>query len=188
MSDAGQRLVQVIADQAEAATLPAAQAAVAYARVTRSVRQNIMLDRKLSEPLKTADRVAARKRIIRAVEDTIQRDDLDESEMETLHEELLDRLESLELEDEIGDRPVDDIIIDIVRDLGLAAVPGNHPWKRRTPADIAELCARAAQPIAPTANTAIIARPPGENPLFAPHVPPAAFAPHEAAATAPHRR
>ena len=43
------------------------------------------------------------------------------------------------------------VITDITRNLGLAAVPGNHPWMRHTSAEIAELCARAAQPVPPIA-------------------------------------
>ncbi|MGI4945375.1 MAG: hypothetical protein ACRYHQ_33225, partial [Janthinobacterium lividum] len=36
------------------------------------------------------------------------------------------------------------IIKEILRDLGLAALPGSRPWKRRTQADITELNASAA--------------------------------------------
>ena len=78
------------------------------------------------------------------VEDTIQRE---ADEPEALHREFLERLDTPDWEGELADRPVDDIITDIVRDLGLVTILGRHPWKRRTPADIAELCLRAAQPL-----------------------------------------
>ena len=42
-------------------------------------------------------------------------------------------------------RSIDEIIIDIRRDLGIAGHPGyHHPWRPRTTEDIAELHARAA--------------------------------------------
>ena len=140
--DFGDRLVQLAVEQAEATTLPVEKAAASYDRVTRSVRKSIWLVRKLSEPPK--DRTAARKRIIRTVEDAIQCH-AEPSDAESLQEELLDRLDAPDLDDDIDNRPVADIITDIIRDLGLAHIPGTHPWKRRTPPELAELNARAAQ-------------------------------------------
>ncbi len=122
---------------------------VAYERVTRALRRNITLAQKLHEPPKAPsapqhrDRTAARKRIIRDVEDTIQRTTKD-AEAERLHAEFLDRLDGPDLDDDIDHLPIDEIIKDICRDLGIAHAPGTHPWKRRTPADIAILAARAA--------------------------------------------
>jgi hypothetical protein len=141
--DLGHRLVSLAVTQAEANAITVTEAAKAYDRITPNLRRSILLHRKLAEPLPTTTRIVARKRILREVEDAIQRES---DAPDVLHEELLDRLESLDLEDEIGGRPVEDIIADIIRDLGLAARPGSHPWKRRTPQDLAELCARAAQP------------------------------------------
>ena len=109
------------------------------------MRRSVWLVHQLDQPVKTTDRVAARKQIIRTVEDAIQREAEHPDDAEMLHEELMDRLDTPDLEDEIHGRPLDDIIKDIVRDLGLAAIPGTHPWKRRTPDDVAELCARAKQ-------------------------------------------
>jgi hypothetical protein len=129
---------------------PAPDPTIAFERIARTIRRSIALARKLTEPVPAPasnparHRIAARQRIIRAVEDTIQREATG-SEAEPLHAEFLDRLDSPDLEDDIGHRPVVDIIADICRDLGLAALPGTHPWKRRTPADIATLCARAAR-------------------------------------------
>ena len=104
------------------------------------------------------DRTAARKRILRAVEDTLGRQDYDDSyrncdPTEALHAELLDRMDAPDLDRDIESRPIDDIIKDILRDLGLAALPGTRPWKRRTPADIALLNARAAAPSRPAGTT-----------------------------------
>ncbi len=58
-------------------------------------------------------------------------------------------MDAPDLDADITARPIDDIIKDILRDLGLAALPGSRPWKRRTPADIAELNVRAAAPTSP---------------------------------------
>ena len=156
----GDRLLKLAVDQAEAGTLSVTAATKDYERVTRAQRRCGWVVHRLDAPAKTVDRVAARKQIIRTVEDNIQRHDDEDTDAERLHEELMDRMDTDDLEEEIGNRPVADIITDIVRDLGLAAVPGNHPWKRRTPKDVATLCARAAQPV----PKAIAAAPvPGPN-------------------------
>ena len=107
-----------------------AEGSKAFERVSRGTRLSILLACKLAEPLR---RVAARKQIIRAVEDTIQRRAEDDDEAETLEVELLDRLDTLDLEDELGSRPVQDIITDILRDFGLAHVPGTHPLEAPHP-------------------------------------------------------
>ena len=123
-----------------------ADPSIAYDRITRSMRRSILLAQKLDEPAVAQSvgyRQAARGRIIRAVEDAIQRD-ADGDAAEALQAELLERLDGPELEEAIADRPVDEIIAEICRDLGLAAMPGTHPWKRRTPGDVAVLWARAA--------------------------------------------
>jgi len=160
---------------APAALLP--DLAAAFDSISRTVRRCIMLAQNLDAPRKPArppapshtaapDRTAARKRILRAVEDTLGRQDYDDSyrvcdPTEALHAELLDRMDAPDLDRDIESRPIDDIIKDILRDLGLAALPGTRPWKRRTPADIAELCARAAAPSRPAGSTA---REPGAEP------------------------
>ena len=140
----GHELAQLAIAPAKETTLPVDNASIAYHRTTRSMRLSAWLIRKLGESGKIVDRVAARKRIFRTVEDVIQRHE-DDVDTESLQEELMDRMDSPDLEDEIRARPIEDIITDIVRDLGLAQVPGNHPWKRRTPEDLARLCALAAQ-------------------------------------------
>jgi len=133
--------------------------AAAFDQIARAVRRCIALAQSLDEPAHTPapDRTAARTRILRAVEDTLGRQDYDDSyrvcdPTEALHAELLDRMDAPDLDRDIESRPIDDIIKDILRDLGLAALPGTRPWKRRTPADIAELCARAAAPSRPAGS------------------------------------
>ena len=128
--------------------------AAAFDQIARAVRRSITLARSLDRPLPpTRDpahhRTAARQRIIRDVEDRIGRatdpDACDTSATAAdLHAELRDRLDAPDLDDDLATRPTPDIIAEICRDLGLAALPGTDPWKRRTPADIRMLCTRAA--------------------------------------------
>ena len=113
------------------------------------------------------DRTAARKRILRVVEDTIGRTANDGPDTpDALRAELRDRLDAPDLEDDIATRPVADIIQEICRDLGLAAHPGTQPFQRRTPADVARLCARAAAPKAagPHGPASGAAQPPTPQP------------------------
>jgi hypothetical protein len=146
MAKLGHRLARLVVEQAEAGTIAAIPASLAFERVGRSIRRDLWLAHMLAAPVKTTDRIATRKQIIRQVEDAIQRH-ADDDAAESLHEELMDRMDSLDLEDELDKRPVEDIIADIVRDLGLAARPGTNPWKRRTPEDLAHLNAQAARPV-----------------------------------------
>ncbi len=158
--------------------------AAAFDRIARAVRRSIALARSLADPVPPAknpaqQRAAARKSILCEVEDAIQRTapgsghaasdgasldgsgadgtDADDANANALLAELHDRLDAPDLDDDISSRPVADIITEICRDLGLAALPGTHPWKRRTPADLEQLCARAAAPSR--------ARQPGAGPL-----------------------
>jgi hypothetical protein len=150
--------------------------AAAFDRIARAVRRSIALARSLANPVPPArdpaqHRATVRKRILREVEDTIQRTapgsdnaafddvdaDVDEASAEALTAELYDRLDAPDLDDDISHRPVADIITEICRDLGLAALSGAHPWKRRTPQDLEQLCARAA--------ASSRARQPGAGPL-----------------------
>ena len=48
--------------------------------------------------------------------------------------------------DDITATPIAEIIADLCRDLGIAALPGTKPWMRRTPADIQLLHRRATPP------------------------------------------
>jgi hypothetical protein len=144
--DLGHELAQLAVADARAKLIPVATASTAFDLATRSARRSILLIHEILKPAKI--RIAARKQIIREVEDSIQRS-ADGRAAKSLHGEMLDRLDTLDLDDELGARPVDEIIADIIRDLGLAAGPGHQPWKRRTPADIAALHTRAAAPTRP---------------------------------------
>ncbi len=155
------RMVHQEAQQADAArlaaakpsydpsTFPAAKSAsdlaAAYDIIFRSMRRAILLDGKLAEqpkPPSAQQRIAARKRIIRDVEDIIQRKAPDD-QAEILRAELVERMDSADLDDEIAHRTIPEIVTDICRDFGIAGLSGGHPWKRRMPHDIAVLRARA---------------------------------------------
>ena len=130
--------------------LSAEDPALAFDRIARCVRRTILLARSLAEPVpqpKPAPpgRTAARKRIIREVEDAIHRE-AKGPRAEALGAEFAERLDAPDLDDDIAARPIAEIINDICRDLGLAAQPFSHSGKRRTPGDVANLNARAAQP------------------------------------------
>jgi len=134
---------------------PLINTVVAFDRTSRAVRRCIALARTLTDPAAPAHpppqhRAAARQRILREVEDTIQRTSNPGSDQaESLQAELHDRLDAPDLDDDLTTRPITEIITEIRRDLGLASLPGDHPWKRRTPADIHQLQARAAAPSRP---------------------------------------
>jgi hypothetical protein len=194
--DMGTGLARAVHQQATAeageGTVIAADAApdptIAFDRIARTIRRTIVLARHVAEPLpeRAANhdahkRTAARKQIIRAVEDAIESRAhsaayMDDEEADGLRAELMDRLDGPDLDHFDLNRPVPDLIADICRDLGLAAAPGTHPWKRRTPDDIAILCARAAAPRPPppipTANI-VHAMPPGTWPGSDPPAAPA---------------
>ncbi len=130
--------------------IPPLAAAASFDRACRNVRQTVMLVEQVGRPKTPASRpgahrIAARKRIIREVEDVIQRSAAG-PRAERLYAELAERLEGPDLEEELETRQVAEIVTDLCRDLGLAHTEGNHPWKRRRPADIAALRALAARP------------------------------------------
>jgi len=164
---------QAAAEQPAPASAPAASLqdlAAAFDSIGRTVRRCIMLAQSLDTPkqprIPAPNRTAARKHILRAVEDTLQRQDYDDryrdcDPTEVLTAELRERMDAPDLDRDIANRPIDDIIKDILRDLGLAALPGTRPWKRRTPADIEQLNARAAAPSRPAGSTP---REPGPGP------------------------
>ena len=140
----------------------------AFDRIARAVRRCVALAQHLARPPAPArdlaqHRAAARKQVIRAIEDTIYRTAHEGDRAETLNAELRDRLDDPDLDWDLAHRPIPDIIAEIRRDLGLAAPPGDHAWRRRTPADIQDLHARAA---VPTKQSKPGAAPPG------PHVAP----------------
>jgi hypothetical protein len=124
-----------------AAETPTADDIRKFDRAARCARFCIMLAQRVVKP----SREPARRQIIRAVEDNIHRH-ADIREAESLRAELEERLGRPDFEAELDLRPAEEIITEIVRDLGLAAIPGmNDPWQRRTPEDIEDLHARAAK-------------------------------------------
>ncbi len=140
------------AGQPAPAPIAAPDPSIAFDRIARTIRRTIALARTLTDPAQPRPaqgthqrRLAARKQIIRAVEDTVQRRTKD-TEAEALHAEFYERLDDPDLDDDIDTLPVADLIKAICRDLGIEHHPGTHPWKRRTPQDVRALCVRAAQP------------------------------------------
>jgi hypothetical protein len=131
----------------DTSSTPAQDGTVAFDRIARAVRRTVLLHDRLADPKQKPSplqRIAARKRIIRDVEDAIAHK-APADEQEALHAELLERLDRPELDNEIADRSVADIVADITRDLGISGLYDSHPWKRRIPHDIAILNARAEQ-------------------------------------------
>ena len=166
--DIGADLARMVHEQAkaQAEATQAGEAApdptVAFDRISRAVRRTIALARTLDDPVPApaaGQRVAVRKRVIRMVEDAIHREARGEA-AEALHAELLERLDGPDVDDDIGHRTVEQIIDDIRSDLGLNGADGLQIWKRRTPEDIALLCARAAKPCAASTPPSLVAAPP----------------------------
>ncbi len=160
MVDLGAAVAQKLATRIDDATPAEAVAlADAFERVARVVRRTILLSVHLDKAAEkaTATRATARARIIREVSDAIDRQGLSPAKAETLHVELVERLDAPDLapglDREIDTRQIPDIILDLKRDMGLANLPGTPPWPRRTPDDIADLLTRAqkaTQPWPPT--------------------------------------
>jgi hypothetical protein len=147
-----QAKARVEAANAEPDAAPSAELNASYANVTRSIRRSMLLAQKFTEPAKAPaaedaaqKRIAVRKQIIRRVEDCIHRE-AKAAEAGDLHAELIERIEAPEFDDEIAQRPVEEIITEIRADLGLGAAEGRNQRKRRTPQDIAILYERAAIP------------------------------------------
>ena len=132
---------------------PAAKAdpALAFDRIARSIRRTVALARSLDEPAPNhPHREVARRRILREVEDAIQRHESG-ARAASLHAEALERMDRPDLDDDIGNTPIAQIIADICRDLGLTTPGAPRAWKRRTPTDVAALHTRAVGPN-PTPN------------------------------------
>ncbi len=163
----GATLAQEIA-AAPATPEPVAARAEAFERVGRATRRAILVARHVAQqiaqraaatpvPAPTLTpaqrRTAARARLIREVQDTIQTK-ARPADADALRAELIDRLDAPELDADLLNRPVADLIADFLRDLGLAHPPGARPIGRRTPADIARLNLLAALPPGQAAATA----------------------------------
>ncbi|WP_158747733.1 hypothetical protein [Acidisphaera sp. L21] len=105
--------------------------AAAFSQVSRAIRRTIMLaerlDRGWARPIRADDRQAmTRRQIVRVVSDAIARRCVtgataDGGDAERLTEAWQERLDSLDRLDDIEGRPVEAIIREICRDLGLDA-------------------------------------------------------------------
>jgi hypothetical protein len=127
----------------------AAIVATAFDQVSRAIRRTVMLaerlDRGWARPVHTDDRAAmARRQVARAVHDAIARHP--DATRET------ERLDSLDRPDEIGDRPTEEIIRAICRDLGLDPVRMSSAGRMQPSGvageDAAVPCPPAARPLA----------------------------------------
>ena len=140
------------ADQAagQTASQTVVQRANAFPNLALAVRRTIILSRHIAEHPHTATasdarRAGARRKIIRDVEDIIA-DEADPAKADALRVELLERLDQPEFDAELAARSPADLVWDLCRDLGLAYKSYVPAALRRTPDDIAVLCAQAAAP------------------------------------------
>ena len=142
--------------------LPAPESNVAaFDRAARCVRRTVRMIQHVahprpqqastSQPDAAQRRAAARRQVLRAVQDGIGREADTDVQAERLGAEALERLDGLDLERDIAaGRPLAELAGEVLRDLGLGSQLGVVPAMRRTPADVAALCAWAeAAPGAP---------------------------------------
>ena len=137
-----------LAQKLEADPDPKSDPIIAYERIAKTIRRTIALARDLEKPVRARrsfDRTAARKKIIRGVENEIGLD-IKGPESESFREELLDRLDAPEFEHDLETLTADQIIKQICFDIGLPGISGAKPWKRRPPEQIRLIHARAAAP------------------------------------------
>jgi hypothetical protein len=139
--------------RAQAKTQPDAipELATAFDQVTRGVRRAILLAQHLDTPRKQAavNRTLTRKKIIRRVEDDIGGMAVSPEHAESLREALRERMDEPDLDDDIANRPVGEILDEIIRDLGMADDCGMNLWLPRGPAELAALRTLAAKPTPP---------------------------------------
>ncbi len=161
-----------------AAKQPESDLTIPFDRIARTIRRTIALARHIAtNPPKTArpaiERTQAREKIIRGVEDAIaaKRGPPTDTDTDTdtgiLYNELHERLDDADFERDLHTRPIDDIIEELARDLGVAYQSRSYIWKRRTPADIATLRARAAIPPDPEKRWVGFSPPPQRNNYWA---------------------
>ncbi len=132
-------------DEAAPRAETVAEVAEAFERVSRGVRRAVALARRLDEPVAARpDRAVARQAVIRGVEDRIRwAASLKPVDTEGVEAEFAERMDLPDMEDQIGTRPVAEIVDEICHDLGLSSGAGH---KRRRPVDIEALWARASRP------------------------------------------
>jgi len=141
----------------------AAARSTAFECVARTVRRTVLLKHHLPKIIATpladpaAIIAAARRIIVRDVEDAIEFKAEDEHEAAKLEAELVDRIDTPDIDDDIFRRPIAEIVAAICRDLGIASHtmtrPGFGPGRRRSPEDVRILCHRAAKTFTGPATT-----------------------------------
>ncbi len=151
---------------------PEADLTIPCDRIARTIRRTIALARHIATfPPKTrttpAERTQAREKIIRGVEDAIEAKRGPATHTAILYNELHERLDDAGFERDLRTRPIDDIIEELARDLGVAYQSRAYIWKRRTPADIAALRARAAMNESENPRRAGFSPPPQRNQRWA---------------------
>lgn len=145
--DVGTALAQEL--KSPAADVTVVQRATAFPNVATAIRRTIILSRHIAAAPNAAatdpatKRTDARKHIIREVEDSIG-EHADPADAGALRVELLERLDSPEFDAELAQHEPGYLIQELCRDLGLANRPFLASYTRRTPDDIAILCAQAA--------------------------------------------
>ena len=147
--DATARLIDRIDLRAQSDDANPDDLVIPLERAVRTLRLTISLAQRIADPPKsraTRRRTAlARADILREVADVIQRSAATDEQEASLLAELDERVDSPEMAEDLEDRPVQDLITELLRDFGLAHLPGTHPWARRTPADIRALKRHAAR-------------------------------------------
>lgn len=163
----GLRLIQSINSGLDAQPTPAdiSRLSAAFDRTGRGVRRTIAFCRHLEQPApdlsarNPAKRAADRRQIIRTVEDAIERSRAP-TDAAALRAELYERIETTELDEDLDNLPTEIIAANILRDFGLANIPYELPYPRRTPSHIAAIAARAAGRPVPPITEPPIADPP----------------------------
>jgi len=146
--DQGATIARQLSERA--AKQPESDLTIPFDRIARTIRRTIALARHIAtNPPKTRtpaiERTQAREKIIRGVEDAIEARRSPKTDTEILYNELHERLDDADFERDLRTRPIDDIIEELARDLGIAHQSRSYLWKRRTPTDIATLRAHAAR-------------------------------------------
>lgn len=108
----------------------------AFDRAARSARRSLLLYRHLKKPPPQTEperRRHARDHIQRTVERAIAAAPLEPGERESRRAELLDRLDTIETEADLLNRPLPEIIAELKHELGLVFEALSQPIERRQP-------------------------------------------------------
>jgi hypothetical protein len=121
------------------------QSTVSYDRVFRAVRRGIMLAKRLKDPEPVRKQAAARRQVARDVGNAIKSQAKSPKDAENLYADLRDRLDTPDFEEDLENRPIQDIIDEIRKDLGLKPSPAN-PVARIAPSQCGTTQDQANQP------------------------------------------